>query len=108
MPASTTSISPPPMKEFTTLLTRLKHPFEPRTWTGWRVLGVGIFLGVVASEIAQVILRAVVERFQKRGAQAQAIALESSITPLSVSLTTGGLSIGLASLALSDEMRFFV
>src|SRR6476660_7433174 len=104
--ASTTA--PLATREFSTLLTRLKDPFEHTTWTGWLIFGVGIFAGVVAGKIAQLILRAVCERFRRRGAKAQAIALESASTPLSLALITGGLSIGLASLALSDELKVFV
>ncbi len=79
----------------TGLLHRLRQDFVATTLSGWIVLLVAIFLGVLAGKVAQVLLNRLADRVRARQAQATAAAFAAAASPASLALVGAGLGIGL-------------
>jgi MscS family membrane protein len=94
-------------EEIRRLLTQLdlSETFTQTTWTGWAILLVGLFVGVAGGKLVQGVLRALGDRVKKRGWALRGTAILSLAEPAYMAVFATGLSMGLAPIALSQNLR---
>lgn len=76
-------------------------------WTGWGMLLLAIFLGVVGGKILHTIAKIIAKRGHNRGWESYAKVFESAAGPIYLWAITVGLTIGLAPISLAPGVRLF-
>jgi MscS family membrane protein len=84
---------------------RLGHTFSDTPWTGWLILLLGIFAGVLLGRVVQNTLRAVAKRMIARGWNLRGTVFLSAAGPASLAIITYGTALGLMWVAMSNELR---
>jgi MscS family membrane protein len=82
-------------EESPAVLTLLGPVFELTPWWGWVILFLGIFFGLVAGRIAQIMLRRASDRLTARGWTLRSLAFYDAASPANLALITLGLNAGL-------------
>lgn len=82
------------------------------TWqrtTGWGWLGllVALFLGAAAGKLAASLTHTIADRLERRGWSGRATAFHNAASPLSLSILTFGLAVGLQFIYLEEELARF-
>jgi MscS family membrane protein len=81
--------------------------FTDTRWTGWGMLLLAIFLGVVVGRLLSMVARAIARRGQNRGWDTYCKIFESAAGPLYLTAITVGLTVGLIPISLSAGVREF-
>lgn len=77
-------------------------------WSGWGILLLGIFGGVVAGRLMQHSLRSIARVWISRDWKLRGTTVLSAAGPASLALLTLGLAAGLIKVEMSDELQKFV
>lgn len=77
-------------------------------WSGWVILLIGIFGGLVAGKMMQYSLRGIARVWTQRGSKLRSTILLSAAGPANLALITLGLMSGLGWIELADEVLQFV
>ncbi len=76
-------------------------------WSGWGVLLLGIFLGIVGGKVLSTLAKGLAKRLRDRGWDNYATIADSAAGPVNLWAITIGLTIGLAPISLSLAVRSF-
>src|SRR5688500_13248474 len=76
-------------------------------WTGWGMLLLAIFLGVVGGKLLHTAAKGLGKRLRNRGWDSYATIAESAAGPIYLWAITVGIAIGLAPIALAPAVRGF-
>jgi small-conductance mechanosensitive channel len=85
----------------------LGRTFTETTWTGWGMLLLSLFAGVVIGKLAHAALRSFGERLLARGWTTRGTVFLNAAGPVHLGLITLGLGVGLAWIVLPDPLIVF-
>lgn len=89
------------------MFTVLGSVFEETSGWGWLMLFCGILAGLVVGRILQLILRRLCTHFRNRGNQVTAVAFESTVGPVALTVLAMGIQFGLLAVRMPPEMANF-
>ncbi|HEV7299672.1 MAG TPA: mechanosensitive ion channel family protein [Tepidisphaeraceae bacterium] len=95
--------------EFGKLLERLDldTTITDTPWTGWMILLIAIFLGLLIGKVLHLAARGLAKRSENRGWQLYGTIFASAAGPVYLWVLAAALAIGLAPVSLSDPVRDF-
>jgi len=85
----------------------LNETIRRTPWSGWVILLAGLLIGSIGGKIVQSVLKLVGKRLADRGWGVRATAVLALAGPANLAIFATGLLVGLAPVALADQLRNF-